>query len=77
MPNLSFIAAFALLASFASASSLSFQNSTPLTLTHLHDNHQVVLTQVVQLPSQSSTDLTHTANYTSDPPNIQVHILVT
>lgn len=66
MPNFSLIAAFALLASSAFASNLSFQDATPLTLTHLHDSHQLVLT----LEDQSSSDLTHTAKYSSDPPNI-------
>ena len=72
MPHLSIFAAFALFASFtlASASNLTFQNSTPITLEHLHDSHQLVLTQEQKHPDQSATDLTHVATYTTDPPDI-------
>ncbi|HAN82752.1 MAG TPA: hypothetical protein DCQ59_06000, partial [Verrucomicrobiales bacterium] len=72
MPKLPIIAAFALFLSCASAqsSNLAFENSSPITLKHLHDTHQIVLTQESQSPGQTPTDLTHIATYTSDPPNI-------
>ena len=66
MPTFTIIAAFALLASSTFASKLSFQTDSPLSLTHLHDSHQLVLTAEDRTP----TDLTHTATYTSDPPNV-------
>ena len=72
MPKLPIIAAFVLFLSCASAqsSNLAFENSSPITLKHLHDTHQLVLTQESQSPGQTPIDLTHIATYTSDPPNI-------
>ena len=72
MPKLPIIAAFVHFLSCASAqsSNLTFENSSPITLKHLHDTHQLVLTQESQSSGQAPTDLTHTAAYASDPPNI-------